>query len=180
MTARKKPPPQESPTGQPTFSEFAQAMGQVKRVRGPSRVDTSVHPDPPEIAREPAAADRVRFVFPIEGEPLVGHVPGFRPRELRRLRSGQRRPEVEVDLHRLDREAARRELHATLVAAAESGLRCVCVIHGGGRHSEGGRPVLKSLLPEWLAEPPSGPLVLAFAPAAPADGASGATYVWLR
>jgi DNA-nicking Smr family endonuclease len=55
----------------------------------------------------------------------------------------------------------------------------VLVIHGRGRHSES-EPVLKDALLEWLAQPPLGPLVLAFASATGGDGGVGATYVLLR
>jgi DNA-nicking Smr family endonuclease len=61
---------------------------------------------------------------------------------------------------------------------AEGG-RCVLVIHGRGRHSEG-EPVLKEALLEWLAEPPVASLVMAFASASGGDGGVGATYVLLR
>ena len=61
---------------------------------------------------------------------------------------------------------------------AEAG-RCVLVIHGRGRHSET-EPILKEALLGWLAEPPVGPLVLAFSNALGGDGGVGATYVLLR
>jgi len=125
------------------------------------------------------SARRVRFVFPVEGQPLLGHAPGFRTRDLHRVQSGEHRPERRIDLHQLTRDEARRRLQATLVDAAESGCLCVLVIHGRGLRSPDGRPVLKALLPEWLSEPPAGPLVRAFAPAAARDGGPGATYVWL-
>jgi DNA-nicking Smr family endonuclease len=41
-------------------------------------------------------------------------------------------------------------------------------------------PVLKRKLPEWLAEPPLGEKVLAFASAPSRQGGSGATRVLLR
>ncbi|MFQ5418592.1 MAG: Smr/MutS family protein, partial [Myxococcota bacterium] len=57
--------------------------------------------------------------------------------------------------------------------------RCVLVIHGRGRGSADG-PVLKSALPGWLALPPLGASVMAFASAPPGDGGAGATVVLLR
>jgi DNA-nicking Smr family endonuclease len=66
-----------------------------------------------------------------------------------------------------------------LIGAAEAGLRCALVIHGRGQRSESG-PVLKQALTRWLAEPPLGARVMAFASATPADGGAGATYVLLR
>jgi DNA-nicking Smr family endonuclease len=55
----------------------------------------------------------------------------------------------------------------------------VLVVHGRGLHSPGA-PVLKHALPGWLAEPPLGQRVLAFASATPPHGGTGATFVLLR
>jgi DNA-nicking Smr family endonuclease len=109
---------------------------------------------------------------------VEGWAPGFERWRLRSLRNGEIEPEDEVDLHGLHREEARRKLGAAIAAAIRQGLRCVRVVHGRGTRSEGGEAVLRSALPGWLAEPPHGRAVLAFA----ADEASrgGATCVLLR
>ena len=57
------------------------------------------------------------------------------------------------------------------------GLRCVRVIHGKGRRSGIGGPVLKHSVGAWLARIDR---VCAFAPARPVDGGSGALYVLLQ
>ena len=77
------------------------------------------------------------------------------------------------------RSTARALVHETLTRVQAEGGRCVLVIHGRGRHSET-EPILKEALLGWLAEPPAGPLVMAFTSALGGDGGVGATYVLLR
>jgi DNA-nicking Smr family endonuclease len=74
---------------------------------------------------------------------------------------------------------ARRRLRQALEAADAAGEECVLVVHGRGHRSVEG-PVLKRKLPEWLAEPPLGEKVLAFASAPSRQGGPGATRVLLR
>ncbi|MDJ0867697.1 MAG: Smr/MutS family protein [Myxococcota bacterium] len=121
--------------------------------------------------------ESVRFEL-LEREPgLAGLAPGIDRGHLRRLRRGEVEPDREVDLHGLRRETARRRVREALASALDRGERCVLVIHGRGRHSSEA-PVLRSALPEWLAEPPHGPRVMCFASAPAQRG--GATYVLLR
>lgn len=121
---------------------------------------------------------RGRFLLADRGGGRVeGWVPGFEARRLRALRRGEVAPELELDLHGLRREEARRALGAGLRDALAAGMRCVLVVHGRGLRSEAG-PVLRDALPEWLAERPHGAAVLAFASAD--DRRGGATYVLLR
>jgi DNA-nicking Smr family endonuclease len=98
---------------------------------------------------------------------------------LRRLRRGEVRPELTVDLHGLTLRDARREVRTALARALSEGKRCVMVVHGRGLHSEQG-PVLKKRLVRWLGEPPHGGRVMAFASAPARRGGGGATYVLLR
>jgi DNA-nicking Smr family endonuclease len=121
----------------------------------------------------------VRFHFPEPDEPRLGVAAGIQASQLRQLRKGRIRPETRIDLHGLRGEEASRHLIAELGRAAEAGQRCVVVIHGKGLQSPGD-PVLRAALPDWLADPRLGGRVLAFAPARPEDGGSGATYVLLR
>jgi DNA-nicking Smr family endonuclease len=111
------------------------------------------------------------------GGRIDGWAPGFERRRLRALRRGEPAPGLEVDLHGLRREEARRALRGALQRAREAGIRCVLVVHGRGARSEQG-PVLREALPEWLAEAPHGDAVLAFSAADDRQG--GATYVLLR
>jgi len=111
------------------------------------------------------------------GGRIDGAVPDFEHKRLVRLRRGDPPPERELDLHGLRGEEARRALHAELRAALAAGERCLLVIHGRGARSQAGA-VLRDALPAWLAEPPHGPRILAFAAAD--DHGGGATYVLLR
>ncbi len=122
--------------------------------------------------------DTTRFVLTDRGGGRIdGNASGFDRRRLRDLRRGDPPPDRELDLHGLRRDEAHRVLSAELRAAIAAGARCVLVIHGRGTRSPAG-PVLRSSLPTWLAEPPHGPCILAFA--ASDDHAGGATYVLLR
>ena len=113
------------------------------------------------------------------GERVEGLAPGVDHGLLRKLRNGEIPRDARVDLHGLDEASARRRVHEVLLEARRQGNRCVLVIHGRGSHSPDG-PVLKQALIDWLAEPPVGPNVLAFASATGGDGGVGATYVLLR
>lgn len=136
---------------------------------------------PPEHGgRKPQGADApTRFHFPEPDEPRLGVAAGMQASQLRQLRKGRIRPEVRIDLHGLRGAEAAQHVIAELSRAAEAGRRCVVVIHGKGLQSHG-EPVLRAALPGWLADPRLGGRVLAFAPAQPDDGGSGATYVLLR
>jgi DNA-nicking Smr family endonuclease len=108
---------------------------------------------------------------------IEGWASGFDRRRLRALRRGEIEPDREIDLHGLRREEAHRTVRAALRDAIASDERCVLVVHGRGSRSED-EAVLREALPGWLAEPPHGAQVLAFAAAA--DRRGGATYVLLR
>lgn len=123
--------------------------------------------------------DPTRFEIEEAGERIEGRVPGFDRRRLARLRRGDPPPETTLDLHGSLEADARRAVREAFASAWETGARTVLVIHGRGLHSPEG-PVLKRAFPTWLAEPPIGPRVLAFASAPPALGGPGATLVLLR
>lgn len=120
-----------------------------------------------------------RFEIEEAGERIEGRVPGFDLRRLARLKRGEPPPESTVDLHGSLEAEARAAVREAFADAHRAGVRSVLVIHGRGLHSAEG-PVLKRALPGWLAEPPLGPRVLAFASAPPALGGLGATLVLLR
>jgi DNA-nicking Smr family endonuclease len=108
----------------------------------------------------------------------IGYVrPGLRRSVLRRLRRGHYRVAAEIDLHGMTAVTARAALAGFLDAAVHEGLGCVRVIHGKGRRSGNGGPVIKPLVNAWLRRRDD---VLAFASARPADGGTGAAYVLLR
>ncbi|NNL65027.1 MAG: DNA mismatch repair protein MutS [Myxococcales bacterium] len=156
-------------------SEFRRALDDV---RPADRKGLRREPVPELRPRAPER-DPVRFETAHAGERLSGWARGTDRRLRKRLRNGEIEIERELDLHGLDAASARRTLRSALEAALAAGERCVLVIHGRGRHSDAG-PTLKSALPDWLAEPPHGPAVLAFESADPRHGGPGATRVLLR
>lgn len=96
---------------------------------------------------------------------------------LRKLRRGQWPPQDSLDLHGLNSDAARKLLLEFLHAATQHDLRCVCVIHGKGWHSDGGEGILKTRVRHWLTQCAE---VLAFCEALPNAGGGGAVLVLLK
>jgi len=175
MSKRRNRPPDAEPT-------FAEAMRDVKPLAGrdKTRPPPAREPSaPPETRSPPASGDAIAFEIRHVGERLEGHAPGIDRRYLRRLRAGRVPVDLRIDLHGLVAREARVAVRDALLDASDEGLRCALVVHGRGSHSAG-EPILKRSLPAWLAEPPLGARILAFASAAPGDGGSGATYVLLR
>jgi DNA-nicking Smr family endonuclease len=105
---------------------------------------------------------------------------GLDPRLITRLRRGDFAMQRHIDLHGMTQPAAKDALTAFIVDSVRKGLRAVLVVHGRGRGSPGGRPVLKHGAATWLSHGTIGGHVLAFASARPHDGGAGATYVLLR
>ena len=103
--------------------------------------------------------------------------PGLQRREIRRLRRGYHRVQDQLDLHGLFASEAERAVLEFIDHSRARGLRCVCIIHGKGRSSTGGRPVLKAVVDRWLRRCDS---VLAFCPAPDNAGGTGAVHVLLR
>ena len=110
-------------------------------------------------------------------EQIEGSVRGLDPRVLGQLRRGEFSVQDEIDLHGFTSEDAHQRLDHFLVDAHARGLRCVLAVHGWGRGSPGGEPVLKSKLSRWLERDTGRRLVLAYA-TAPAN--PGATCILLR
>ena len=73
------------------------------------------------------------------------------------------------------REASQ-ALDRFLVQSLTAGRRCVRIIHGKGRGSDGQQPVLKQKTNQWLRQRDE---VLAFVTAPRWDGGTGAVYVLL-
>ena len=169
--------PQGRPPRDRDSTEFEKAMSDTN----PLEDRDKVRPPPKTLRRRRRRGDDegVQFEIDLLGERQEGIAPGTDRALLRRLRNGEIPRDARIDLHGLTAAAARARLHETLTRVHAEDGRCVLVIHGRGRHSETG-PILKEALLGWLAEPPVGPLVLAFSSALGRDGGVGATYVLLR
>ena len=100
-------------------------------------------------------------------------------RTMARLRRGRIRPEAQLDLHGMTQDAAHRALAAFIARAQNDGRRCVIVVTGKGRVSEGGG-VLRQGVPGWLNTPALRPRIMGFCAAQQRDGGAGAVYVLLR
>ncbi len=159
-----------------TDESFADAFGDdVSPLRGrDDRVADAPAARPGYDRREAAV-----FIHPDPDEPGLGFADGISDAQRRRLERGRIPCERRVDLHGMRAEEARRHCLDELSEAIDAGERCVLVVHGRGKNSKQA-PVLRQALPGWLAEPRLAGRVLAFAPAQPADGGNGATYVLLR
>ena len=103
--------------------------------------------------------------------------PGLQRREIRRLRRGYHRAQDQLDLHGLFASEAERAVLEFIDHSRARGLRCVRIVHGKGRSSIGGRPVLKAVVDRWLRRCEG---VLAFCPAPDNAGGTGAVHVLLR
>ena len=174
MSGNKKPPA-------PDADLFRQALAGVTPLPPSDRI-TPTKPKPAaRVGRRepvaPAAADNL-------SDRGAGDVPltefarnGISRMTLRKLKRGQFPVEDSLDLHGLTTDGARQLLLAFLLDSSQRGLRCVAIIHGKGRHAEGGEGILKTLTRHWLTQRAE---ALAFCEAPPKLGGGGAVLVLLR
>ena len=99
---------------------------------------------------------------------------------------GKLKPEARIDLHGMTLAQAHPELIRFVSTAHSAGKRLVLVITGKGKRGPDDGPipqrqgVLRHQVPQWLAQPPLGGLVLQVSEAHLRHGGSGAYYVYLR
>ncbi len=140
-------------------------------------------PEPaPSPVRKSASAPAYRPTPPAP-PPLTPLAP-LEPKLRRRLGRGAE-VDARLDLHGLTQAAAHGRLISFLRGAQLSGHALVLVItgKGDGVHvlaGEGGRGVLRRLVPQWLAAPELRGIVLGFETAARGHGGEGALYVRVR
>jgi len=102
---------------------------------------------------------------------------GLQHKVIQRLQRGQIQLEAQIDLHQHTIEEAIFSVTTFIDDCLNHGKRWVCIIHGKGRFSKEGKPVLKNFLNQWLRKQPH---VLAFHSAKPKHGGTGAVYVLLK
>lgn len=165
---------------------FRTSVGAVEPVRAPERVppDTprpEAHPSKTREAEaevlEEMANGSIDIAEVETGEELAYRRSGVQNQVLKRLRRGQFVVEAELDLHGLTVSMAKQELTDFLKFCRHDNRYCVRIIHGKGRGSRDGKPVLKNQLNRWLRLRED---ILAFASARPIDGGTGAVYVLLK
>ena len=93
------------------------------------------------------------------------------------LQRGVISPEATLDLHGMRVAEARGAFLRFLVQSLHAGRRCIRIVHGKGRRSDGTQPVLKQKTNQWLRQRDE---VLAFCSAPRWDGGTGAAYVLLK
>ncbi|MFK8254060.1 Smr/MutS family protein [Ancylobacter terrae] len=145
----------------------------------------AVEPEPAPAV--PAKAVPVRSAVPAKppSPPRPPPLAPLEPKARRRLARGEA-VDARLDLHGLTQAVAHHRLRAFLHGAQGSGHSLVLVITGKGDPEtrmlagEGGRGVLRRLVPQWLAAPELRALVIGFETAARGHGGEGALYVRIR
>jgi len=160
---------------------FRETVGNVSPVAS-DRVQPEKSKRSPAVRRRPHDADwsdtsPTELPLLATGDVMSSTAPGLQKRVLRRLRSGGFGMDVELDLHGLTVNEAKRRLAGFLHTCLADGLRCLHLIHGKGYRSEGDYPILKNHINLWLRQHPD---VLAFCTAKPSEGGTGAIYILLR
>ncbi|NNM00411.1 MAG: DNA mismatch repair protein MutS [Gammaproteobacteria bacterium] len=164
---------------------FRQQMEDVKPLRNKSA--DIARPRPAPIPRQSALADRevldemaradLDEAELEHSEELLFSRSGVKSTVMKKLRRGAFSIQAELDLHGLRSDEARAAVRAFLADCVAMRATCVRIIHGKGLGSANMIPVLKPRLRRWLALSDH---VLAFCPARPIDGGTGAVYVLLR
>jgi DNA-nicking Smr family endonuclease len=176
---------------------FLRVMADVRPLHAQPGVKPSAKPSkaarPWKIAA-PMAPEMHRNPPPlqIKGRAATSAMDG---RNAERLIRGRMEIEARLDLHGLRQDEAERALKDFIRRNHAHGKRCVLVITGTGRRAQESRMdqaenrrfvmperrgVLFNLVPAWLGAPELAPYVVAFTPAQPKHGGSGALYVYLR
>ncbi len=101
---------------------------------------------------------------------------GIQKKLQRKIKTGQFNIDAILDLHGHRKHQATLELESFMRDAINTQSRLVLIIHGKGFNSES-VAVLRPLVQHWLGEQS---VVLAYCPAQPKDGGSGASYVYLK
>lgn len=200
----KKPPAREAdteparkPTGSPVAApatheeaEFIRAVSDAHPIPGrpapggPSDPRPAKLPDEEREFREFAnnfIKGTVGFDISWSDEYVEGRRHEVSRQTMKKLRAGQISYQDYLDLHGMTRDEARRKVESFIARSRRHNHWCVLVVHGRGKGSHGGRPVLKEKLVAWLTRDGGiGAHVIAFATARPCDGGPGAVYVLLR
>ncbi|SIR90914.1 DNA-nicking endonuclease, Smr domain [Sphaerotilus natans] len=165
---------------------FERTVGPVVRLRPRNLAEIArPRPLPHPRQRELDEAEVMRTALSDEFDPeslmetddqLSYRQSGIGDDVLKKLRRGVWVMQGQIDLHGLNRDAAREALAGFLIDAGKRGWRCVRVVHGKGLGSPGRQPVLKGKVRSWLVQRQE---VLAFTQARGPDGGAGALIVLL-
>ena len=160
---------------------FRTEVGDAKPLASPPHVAYRERPPPVPRPRAPTLPEDGGVTLS-EAEVETGDFlsfcrPGIQRRLLADLERGAIEVGLEVDLHGLGVDIARRVLAEFLTECGHRRVRCARIIHGKGIRSSGSQPILKQKVNYWLRLHEE---VLAFCSATRRDGGTGAVYVLLR
>ena len=159
-------------------------IGGIERIDGKNRIRRACRP---LEKNEADVIDRLKqlvdhgsgFVVADTPEYMAGSGYNVPPETIRRLYRGDFSIQAHIDLHGFGVQAAREALDIFFKKTVQDGQRAVLVVHGRGLSSPK-KPILKTLVYEWLTRGPWRKWVIAFSSARCVDGGAGATYVLLR
>lgn len=149
----------------------------------------------PKVSPSPLAGKSQRPAAPFPAalaDHGAGRTPGLDKRSAQRLQRGKTEIDGRIDLHGMTQAEARSALTGFVTNGHRHDRRCLLVITGKGRRpgdredrpwGDDGRSepgVLRRMVPRWLKEAPLADRVLAYSPAQPKHGGSGALYVLLK
>lgn len=170
-----KEPPDKRPKLNKNDADLWKAMMRdVKPMPGATFIEAS------EEKEKQTQTVREQIIIPkVEQPKSVSQSKEIDRRTFDKLRKGKLDIESTLDLHGMSQSEAHSALNRFIVSAHNNGKRCVLVITGKGRVSQGGG-VLRQKVPHWLHEGKLGKIVLQETPAHAKDGGAGALYVYLR
>jgi len=101
---------------------------------------------------------------------------GLQKKLQRKIKQAQIPIDATLDLHGYRQKEALLELESLLQYALQQQVRLLSIVHGKG-YGSSKDPILRPLVQHWLSEQQE---VLAWCPAQPEHGGSGASYVYLK
>jgi len=165
------------------FAEEMTRLG-VEHRDGDRETEREV-PKVPEPEAPPPPSDEALFLASLGQMQTVfadelpeTEAPPAIPRPMRQLRRGGLLPEAQLDLHGLDRAAARERVRHFLDNSVHHGLKTVLIVTGRGKGS-GGEPVLRNEIEHYLRGEASA-WVLEWGRAPARYGGEGALVVFLK
>lgn len=105
---------------------------------------------------------------------------GISLRQAEKLKRGQLKPELIIDLHGFTTIHARDHITKNILHSYNNGIRCILIITGKKLGLQGSEGVLKREVPKWLNMPPLREVVLMNSWATSQHGGQGALYVLLK
>ena len=161
-------------------SDFAAMMSGIKRLHHDRINVYQQRPDKTALSQQKlkqSETDFSEFSFEQLSQTLDTFFDHGIPRKMRRkISQGQLPADNCLDLHGCTQKSARLALSHFFQDAIVAGHKMLIVIHGKGHRSQN-NAVLKPLTLHWLSQQHS---VLAWCPARPQHGGTGASYVYLR